>query len=235
MKIIQSLLAVSVLAASQAYAAPTCYNVTGAMTGISTVGATTTPNLYVHAGSSTYSTSPSIFPSFASATLCIDTTTTPATITGIFGDFVQYSTSVQVGSTAVIDQPNVVYSFNGGTTAWTPSSPGAIDGTLTLGQVLTMTGGNSQTSDASLLFDTANGATAGTCNPPGFNLICLGQTTWFLPYPNMELFYLTLTVAPTGSTISGSAVGADTGGAILSGIAQTGNTWYSFTFTGTKI
>jgi hypothetical protein len=232
MKIIKSLLAVSVLAAGPAYAA--CYNVTGSMTGISTVGASSTPSLYVHAGSTSYSTSPSIFPSFSSSTLCINTSTSPATITGIFSNFVQYSTSVRVLGglvTAVVNQPHLVYSFNGGTTAWAPTSPGSVDGTLTLGQVLTMTGGNSQTSDASLLFDTANGATAGSCT--GSSLICNGQATWFLAFPNLELFYLTLTVAPTASTISGTAVGADTGGAVTGG--NTGNTWYSYSFTGTKI
>lgn len=232
MKIINSLIAASVLVAGHAYA--TCYNVAGSLTGISTVGATATPALYVHAGSTSYSTSTSVFPTFSSSTLCIDTTSSPATISGIFGDFVQYSTSVSVFSgliTAVVNQPHVVYSFNGGTVAWTPTSSGSVDGTLTLGQPLTMTGGNSQTSDASLLFDTANGATAGGCT--GSSIICSGQSTWFLAYPNMELFYLTLTVAPGGATISGSAVGADVGGSVPGG--TTGNTWYSYSFTGTRI
>jgi hypothetical protein len=237
MKIIKPLLAVSVLAAAgQSFGA--CYDVSGAMTGISTVGASFTPALYVHAGSTGYNDDPTVFPTFASTTFCIDTTTTPATITGIFGDFVQYTTSIDVLSTILgaVDQPNLVYSFNGGTVTWTPVSVGSPDGTLTLGQAMTMTGGNSQTSDASLLFDTANGATAGTCwdntTPPPPGVICGGQATHFLAKPDLEKFYLTLTISSSGASISGTAIGADVGGSVPLG--QTGDTWYSWSFSGTR-
>jgi len=235
MKLIQSLLAVSVVAvAGQAQA--TCYSTTGSLTAISTVGATSTPSLYVHAGTTSYSTSASVYPTFT-GNICIDTSVSPATVTGVYADFVQYSTSVRVLGfiTAVVNQPNLVYSFNGGTTAWAPNSPGSAEGTLTLGQALTMTGGNGQTSDATLLFDTSNGATAGSCS--GSSIICNGQSTWFLAYPDMERFFMTVTItynAVLGKyTISGTAVGADTGGSVTGG--TTGNTWYSHSFTGTEI
>lgn len=235
MKLIQSLLAVSVVAVA-GQASATCYTLSGSLTAISTVGATATPNLYIHAGSTSYSTSASVYPTFTGS-ICIDTSASPATVTGIYADFVQYSTSVRVLSvvTAVVNQPNLVYSFNGGTTGWAPNSPGSAEGTFTLGQALTMTGGNGQTSDATLLFDTGNGATAGTCT--GSSLICTGQSTWFLAYPDLERFFMTVTITYDAGLgkyrISGTAVGADTGGSVTGG--NTGNTWYSHSFTGVEI
>ena len=230
MNLIKSLLAVSILTASQAQA--TCYNTTGSMTGISMVGAILTPSLYVHAGSAGYSTLPSIFPSFAGA-ICIDTSVNPATVIGIYADFAQYSVSIKnILHPAVVNQSHQVYSFNGGTTTWTQApSPALVgEGTFTLGQAMTMTGGNSQTSDATLLFDTANGAYPGNCSSSCCTAACSDQNNWFLPYPDLERFYMTVTITYDPALgkfkLSGTSVGSDVGG------AMTGNLWYSYNFTG---
>jgi len=232
MKLFKTLLAVSVVAAA-GHASATCYNTTGSLNAISTVGATVTPSLYVHAGSTSYSTSAAVWPTFTGS-VCIDTSSSPATVTGTFANFAQYSTSIKAGiaGTAVANQPNLVYAFfssGGGTTTWTPTS--GSQGTFTLGQTLTMTGGNSQTSDASL----QNTGSAGTCT--GSSLICNGQSTWFLGQPNLEKFYMNVSItldAMTGKyRISGTAIGADTGGSVLGG--KTGDTWYSWSISGVEI
>jgi hypothetical protein len=47
----------------------------------------------------------------------------------------------------------------------------------------------------------------------------------------LERFYLTLTFSPDFNSFTGTAVGADVGGPITLG--NTGNTWYSYSFSGT--
>ena len=233
MKLFKSLLAVSVVAMA-GHASATCYNTTGSLTAIRTVGATVTPSLYVHAGATSYSTSAAVWPTFTGS-VCIDTSSSPATVSGTFADLVQYSTSINagIGGTAVANQPHLIYTFfssGGGTTSWTPVSSGSSEGTFTLGQTLTMTGGNSQASNASL----QNTGTAGTCS--GSSLICTGQSTWFLGHPNLEKFYMNVSITLDAATgkyrLSGTAVGADTGGAVPGG--NTGDTWYSWTLSGTQ-
>jgi len=232
MKTIKTLLAVSVVVtAAQAHA--TCYNTSGSMTAISTVGATSTPTLYVHANSTGYNTTPTVFPTFAGS-VCIDTSASPATVTGIYADEQQYTTSVKVLGglvTAYINQPHAVYNFGGGTTYWTALSGGvAGEGTFKLGQTLTLSGGNSQTSDAYLGFDYTDGATDGSCT--GSSLICNAQRDYFLANPDLERFYMTVTItwdAVLGKfRLTGTAVGADVGN------STTGNTWYSWSFTGVE-
>jgi hypothetical protein len=224
---IKSLLAVSILAAAaQSHAAT--YDVTGSLAAINTIGATSTPTLWIHPGSTTYSTAATTWPTFT-GTWSVD----PAAgaISGIFSDFEQYSTSIRaLGTlTAVVDQPHLVYSFNGGTVTYDEATR-----TLTLGQTLVQNGpstSNTQTSDATLLFDTANGSIPGVCSNNA--TICAGQAQQFLAKPDMERFYLTLTFSSDFSSFTGSAVGADVGGAIVGYPGTTGNTWYKWDFAGT--
>ena len=228
MKIMKSLIAVSILAAVQANAA--VYNVTGSQAGANTKGATVDPSLFVHAGSTSYSTSASNFPTF-SGSWDINTAGSSGSVTGIFGNFVQYSTSVSAGFglTAVINQPHVVYSFSGGTVSYNAGTR-----TFTLGQPLVYSNSdaainNDATSDAKLTLDVAHGAAAGVCS--GASVICNNQATYFINKPDLERFYMTLTFSPDFSSFTGTAVGADVGGG--SGGTATGNTWYSYNFTGT--
>lgn len=229
MKIMKSLLAVSILAAA-AQSHATVYNVTGTLDGVNTVGATSDPKLYVHAGSTAYSTTGNQWPSFAGQ-WDISIAGASGSISGIFSDFVQYATSVNagiLGGTASINQPNLVYSFNGGTVTYN-----SVTRTFTLGQTMTWSAtdnqiNNNQSSDATLKFDVANGAVPGVCS--GSSTICSGQTTHFLSKPDMERFYLTLTFSPDFQTFTGTAVGADVGGSLPIGV--TGNTWYTYSFSG---
>lgn len=224
---IKTLLAVSILAAaSQSHA--TVYDVTGSLAGINTIGATSAPTLYIHPGTTAYSTTGTTWPTFT-GTWDLTTSGSSGSISGIFSDFVQYSTSIRVLNgllTAVVNQPHLVYSFNGGTVSYNAATR-----TFTLGQAMTFNGpstNNNQTSNASLKFDTANGAVAGTCS--NNVTICTGQQEQFLAKPDLERFYLSLTFSEDFSTFTGTAVGADVGGAITGG--NTGNTWYSWTFNG---
>ena len=228
MKFKQSLLAVSILAASQSYAAPVSYNVSGALAGVNTMGATVNPTLWVHAGVTSYSTSAAVWPTFTSSWAIDYNPSTPGayTITGNFGTFAQYSTSIKASifGTAVVNQPNAVYAFNTGTVNYNPTTR-----TLTLGQAMSYSDTDSntlnvQTSDGTLSFTGA----AGGCT--GASVICSGQSIWFLSYPDMERFYLVLTFDSTFTGFSGTAVGADVGGPLPLG--TTGNTWYKYEFTG---
>lgn len=230
MKITKALLAVSVLAAAVSQAQAASYTVTGSLNGVNTVGASFDPTLRVHAGTTAYSTAASNWPTFSGA-WDILTSGSGGSISGIFGDFEQYSTSVSVtlAGTAVINQPNLVYSFNGGTVAYNAGTR-----TLTLGQTLVYSNTdsgitNGAASNATLKFDTANGAIAGSCLPAS-SVICTNQVTHFLGKPDLEKFYLSLTFSEDFSTFSGFAVGADVGGG--SGLTATGNTWYSYSFNG---
>jgi hypothetical protein len=229
MKIIKSVLVIAALGAAQAQGA--VYNVTGSLAGVNTVGATSDPTLWVHAGTTAYSTAASNWPAFA-GTWNINTSGSSGTVTGQFGDFEQYSTSIKaLFLTAVVNQPNLVYSFNGGTVNYNAGTR-----TLTLGQALPFPatdGGanNNAASDASLLLDTANGALAGVCT--GASLICDGQAAQFIAKPNLERFYMTLTFSSDFSGFVGTAVGADVGGNIPAG--KTGNTWYKYNFSGTAV
>jgi len=229
MKIIQSLCAVSILATGHAHALTECYSISGSMTAITRIApATYPPTYYVHAGSTGYSTSPSVFPSFSSPSWCIDTSMSSPTLSGIFGDFVPYSISFNILGglgTAVVNQRHMVFAFSGGSTSWAFAGPGI---TLTLGQPLSLAGTISQTSDAILDFD-ADYASAGTCQS-SFGL-CSEQDEAFIAYPDLESFYLTLTISPDGNTLSGSAVALD-----HNEVTNTlGHIGYSFSFTGTKL
>lgn len=232
MKTTKKLLALSILAASQLHATPATYSVTGSLDGVNTMKATVDPKLYVHTGSTTYSTTGVSWPSFTGSWV-IDTSV--ASITGTFADFVQYSTSVNagiLGGTAVVNQPDLVYLFQNGTVVYTPDLTLVTGGTLTVGQTMVYsntdsTALNNQTSDGTLEFN----GTAGNCY--GSSTICSGQSTWFLAYPDVERFYLTLTFSADMSSFTGTAVGADVGGSLPLG--TTGNTWYSWSFTGTVV
>src|SRR5262245_43395145 len=94
MKLTKTLIAMSIFTELNAHAA--IYNVTGSQGGANTKGAAVDPSLFIHAGSTAYSTSASVWPTFAGA-WDINTAGSSGTITGIFGDFVQYSTSVNAG------------------------------------------------------------------------------------------------------------------------------------------
>jgi len=230
----KSILAISILAAaSQSHA--TLYNVTGSFDGINTIGATSDPKLYVHTGTTAYSTTANTFPTFSGQW---DVNTASPSVTGTFADFAQYSTSVYVSllfASAVVNQPHLVYSFNNGTASYDAATR-----TFTLGQPLTFyasgdtpstaPGMNAQSSDAALTFDTGKGAQAGVCT--GNSTVCTGQTDIFLATPNLEMFYMTLTFSADFQTFTGTAVGADVGGALASGVGVTGNTWYSYSFNG---
>src|SRR5690606_17818581 len=139
---------------------------------------------------------------------------------------------------AVVNQPDAVYDFNNGTVTWTPSAPGSADGVLTLGQVLVMpndatetAADNLQTSNASLTFN----GTAGTCtrNNALSQSIRDGQTQWFLGFANLEKFSMPVTISGGGTANSGTAVGSDTGGTLAGSSNRTGDTWYSYSFSGT--
>jgi len=225
MKITKTLLAASILTAIASQSHATVYNVTGTLGGINTVGATSDPSLYVHTGSTAYSTSTPTWPTFT-GTWDIATSGNTGSIAGIFADLVQYSTSVKaLIVTAVVNQPHLVYSFNGGSVSYNADTR-----TFTLGQAMTFSNSDSgfpssQTSDATLKFDTANGAVAGACS--GSSLVCDSQQSQFLQKPDLERFYMTLTFSPDFNTFSGTAVGADVGN------GTTGNSWYTWSFNGT--
>jgi len=232
MKIRKTLLALSVLtAAAQSHAM--VYRVTGSLDAVNTVGAAVNPTLYVHSGSSSYSSSSSIWPTFAGV-WDIATSGNSGSISGIFADFVQYSTSFSLVSgmlTAVINQPNLVYSFNGGTVTYDAATR-----TFRLGQPLIYSNTdaavpNNQTSDGALKFDTAAGAIPAVCS--GQAIICSQQRAQFLDKPDLERFYLTLTFSPDFSTFSGTAIGGDVGGPVPGG--NTGNMWYAWSFNGAAV
>jgi len=201
------------------------------MTSMRTVGATASPLLYVHPGIASYNTTASSWPAF-SGVWTIDRST--LSVTGTFADFEQFSTSINLGlfGSAVVNQPHLVYLFNLGTVVYTPDPTLATGGTLTVGDAMTCPGSdsvaqNSQTSSGALQFDSSNGASS-TC--AGSATICNAHNIHFLGRPDLERFYLTLTLSADFSHFSGTAVGADIGGAMPLG--TTGNTWYCYSFTG---
>jgi hypothetical protein len=239
MKITKTLMAVSILAAAANVHAAT-YNVTGQLLGVNTMEATSDPTLYVHTGTTAYSTAASTWPTFTGV-WNLNTSGNTGTVSGIFADFVQYSTSINVGifGTAVVNQPHLVYSFQNGTVAYDAASR-----TLTVGQAMTYSdlpdknNGpaiavlNAQTSDGTLLFDRAHGALDGVCTV-ATGTVCSGQALQFIPKPDLERFYMTLTFSSDFSSFTGTAVGADVGGTLPAG--KTGNTWVNWSFSGTLV
>jgi len=222
----QSLLTVSVAVQAFSLATPICatpvnYNVTGSMDTMNTIAATVDPVL-----------SPSPWPTF-SGIWTIDTSA--PSITGTFGDFVPYSTAIDLGlfGSAVVNQPAQIYLFNLGTVTYTPDPTLLTGGTLTVGEPMTCPVVdnlilNAQTSSGSLQFDTVNGG-ASACT--GNINICNAHAVHFAAKPDLERFYLTLTFSPNFATFTGTAVGADLGGA-MAGSTKTGNTWYCYSFSG---
>jgi len=228
MKTIKSILAFSLLGTSlQTQAA--IYHVVGKLDGINTVNATVNPQLYLHSGSTVYDATGTQWPTFAGTW-----DVSSANLSGVFADFAQFSTSINAGAlggTAVVYQPNLVYSFNGGTVAYDAATR-----TLTLGQPMIWSDidagfPSGQTSDASLKFGSSEGAVPGSCS--GSQLICEGQQTHFLDKPNLERFYLTLTFNANFTGFTGTAVGVDIGGPTAAG--ATGNTWYHYSFSAVPV
>lgn len=236
MKTMKSLLAVAALA-GQAYAAD--YAVTGSMNGANNMGSPV-QGPWIHAGSTGVKTTSSVWPNFSGVWSIngLPTPSVPSTpsLSGVFGDFEQFfMTMGYILAFIGINQPHLVYSFNGGTISYTPgpldASGNYTGGTLTLGQPMVYSGTdnalfNAQTSDATLLFDSANGAQLGACWPGPTYPLCANPSTQFLGQPDMERFYLTLTFTADFQAFVGTAVAADIGD------SSTGNYWYSYSFYG---
>lgn len=228
------LLAASFLVSTpSAYAA--YYNVTGAITGIDTVGATSDPGLTMVPGNPPFGDAANANPLAVgnhASVWKIDTA--KKTVTGIL-DYPSWKTDVAVNAPVVgwmyatITQPNAIYRFGAGTVAYDAATRA-----LTLGQAITFGGNKDQGSDARLLWNSSPAvptAAGGSCT--GNSTVCGGQNQYFLANPDQERFYMKLTFSADGKSFTGEGVGIDVGGSLSIGV--TGNTFQSYTFSGTLI
>lgn len=258
MKMLKTVLATAALtaAATSAQAATqTVLSLSGYLEGMNVKGATVDPTLtprvraYTDPNNSTAESGAAILsgvkPSFSQ--LGNFTLTTTGTFgqsdfayTGIEGaiDFNKYETYIVVSGfgNATVTQGNSVYKIGGagnGTVTWDAATR-----TLTLGQYIkysnvdgdlgTYSPGTGPASDAQGVWATDLGAKDGLCT--GNATICGGQKSQFIPKPNWERLYLTLTFAENMVDFTGQVTTVDIGGAVTGG--QSGNQWQQLSFSG---
>lgn len=253
MKMLKTVLATAALTAAAASAqagTQTVLSLNGYLEGMNVKGATVDPTLtprvrdYATLDNSVAEPNAAILsgvkPSFSQVGNFTLTTTgtfgqADFAYTGIEGaiDFNKYETYIVVSGfgNATVTQGNSIYKIGGagnGTVSWDAATR-----TLTLGQVINYSNTDSQlnanqTSDSVGIWATDLGAQDGICT--GNSTICGGQKSQFIPKPNWERLYLTLTFAENMVDFTGQVVTMDIGGAVTGG--QSGNQWQQLSFSG---